>query len=126
MPDYLTLKALHVAFVVGSGALFVVRGALLRISPRTLQTRWLRVLPHVVDTLLLAAAIGMLVVASINPFESSWLTAKIIALLFYIGVGTIALKRGRTAGIRLAAWLLALASFAYIVAVAFTKQPWPF
>ena len=77
------------------------------------------------DTLLLAAAIGMLAVARINPLDSSWLTAKIVALLVYIGLGTIAIKRGHTRSGRLLAWLLALATLAYIVAVAFTKQAWP-
>ena len=126
MLDYPTLKVVHIACVMGSGTLFVVRGVLLRVAPTALHSTWARVLPHVLDTLLLAAAIGMLVVARINPLESPWLTAKILALLVYIGLGTIALKRGRDPATRLVAWLLAMTAFAYIVTVALTKQAWPF
>ena len=36
-----------------------------------------------------------------------------------------ALKRGRTRGVRLGAWLAALAVLLYIVAVAMTKLVWP-
>jgi uncharacterized membrane protein SirB2 len=52
-----------------------------------------------------------------------WLWAKVIALLVYIGLGTIALKRGRTRGVRIAAFAGALATFAYIVSVAIAKSP---
>ena len=57
------------------------------------------------------------------PFVEPWLTAKLLALLLYIGLGTIALKRGKTKGIRIAAYVGALATFGYIVAVALTRQP---
>ena len=126
MFDYTTLKTLHVSCVVVSAALFVLRGALMVAAPARLQAAWARIIPHVVDTLLLAAAVGMLAVARINPFESSWLTAKIVALLVYIGLGAVALKRGRTLTGRLLAWAIALTTLAYIVAVALTKQAWPF
>jgi uncharacterized membrane protein SirB2 len=43
----------------------------------------------------------------------------------YIVLGTIALKRGRTRGVRAGAWVAALAVFFYILAVAFTKQVVP-
>ena len=69
----------------------------------------LRVLPHGVDTLLLSTAIAMVVVGGIDLLQSPWLLAKIGALLVYIGLGTVALKRGRTRGVRLGAWLAALA-----------------
>ena len=54
-----------------------------------------------------------------------WLTAKVVGLLFYIGLGTVALKRGRTRRARIAAWLAAQAVFFYIVAVALTRNPLP-
>lgn len=123
--NYLAFKHLHLACVGLSATLFLVRGLLMLGRPEALRARWARVLPHVVDTVLLSAAIGMLVVGRINPMDAPWLLAKIGALLVYIGLGTVALKRGRTRGVRLGAWLAALAVLLYIVAVAMTKQVWP-
>lgn len=120
---YIALKHLHVTFVALSGLLFLVRGIwMLRASPR-LEQRWVRIVPHVVDTLLLASAIGLAVVSHQYPGQMPWLTAKVVALVGYIVLGTIALKRGRTQGVRTAAFIGALACFAYIVAVAVTKNP---
>ncbi len=123
--DYTTLKHLHALTVVTTLALFLLRGYwMLADSPR-LQARWLKIAPHVNDTLLLAAAIAMLVVAELNPLNQPWLLAKIIGLFAYIGLGTVALKRGRTKAVRVKALVAALGVFAYIVAVAVTKQVIP-
>lgn len=120
---YIALKHLHVTFVALSGLLFLVRGIwMLRDSPR-LQQRWARVVPHIVDTLLLASAIGLVVWSHQYPGQMPWLTAKVVALVAYIVLGTIALKRGRTRQARVLAFVGAVASFAYIVAVAVTKNP---
>lgn len=120
---YIALKHLHVTFVALSGLLFLVRGIwMLRDSAR-LQQRWVRIAPHLVDTLLLASAIGLALVSHQYPGQMPWLTAKMVALVGYIVLGTVALKRGRTKGVRSAAFAGALACFAYIVAVALTKNP---
>lgn len=126
MFDYANLKVLHVACVVASATLFFTRGVLMLAAPAALQARWARIVPHLVDTLLLAAAVGMLVVERIDPLDSSWLTAKLVGLLLYVGLGTVALKRGRTRATRTVAWLLALSVLFYIVSVALAKRPWPF
>jgi uncharacterized membrane protein SirB2 len=112
--------------VATSYALFFVRGVwMIRGSPR-LQHRWVRIVPHVVDTALLASAITMAVTIRQYPFAVTWLTAKLLALFAYILLGTVALKRGKTRAVRIAAWLAAQAVFFYIVAVALTRssQPW--
>ena len=123
--DYALLKQAHVACAAATGLLFVARGGLMLARPGALRARWLRVLPHLIDTALLAAALGMLWLARLNPVDAPWLLAKIVALLIYVALGTVALKRGRTLGTRVAAWVLALAVFGYIVAVALAKDPWP-
>ena len=123
--SYLAFKHLHLTCVGLSAALFFVRGLLMLWRPDALRASWARITPHVVDTVLLVAAIGMLVAGRINPLDAPWLLAKIGALLVYIGLGTVALKRGRTRGVRLGAWLGALAVLLYIVSVALTKQVWP-
>jgi uncharacterized membrane protein SirB2 len=120
---YLLLRHLHIACVVISIAGFFLRGVwMLRESPQ-LERRWVRVVPHVNDTLLLLAAIGLSVVQQQYPFVHGWVTAKVLGLLAYIGFGLFALRRGRSKRVRAGFWLASLASFAYIVSVALTKDP---
>ena len=120
---YLALKHIHITFAALSGVLFLVRGIWMLSGSQQLQRRWVKVVPHIVDTLLLVSAIGRVVWSSQYPGEQSWLTAKVVALVGYIVLGIIALKRGRTKQVRVAAFAGALACFAYIVAVAVTKNP---
>ena len=124
--SYLALKALHVGCVVTSYCLFVVRGMWMMQGSALLQRRWVKIAPHVVDTLLLTSAILLAVTIRQYPFTTSWLTAKVIGLAVYIVLGTIALKRGRTRTIRVSAWIAAQLVFFYIVAVAITHTPAPF
>lgn len=124
--SYTLLKHLHVACVVLSGAGFVLRGVwMLRDSP-VLARRWVRVSPHVLDTVLLASAIAVALTIEQYPLTHGWLTAKVLGLLAYIALGTIALKRGRTRRARMTAFCGALLAFAYIVAVAMTKSALPY
>lgn len=123
--SYLAIKHLHLSCVAMSFALFFVRGVwMLSDSPR-LQQRWVKILPHLIDTTLLASALTLAWMSSQWPFMQPWLTAKVFGLLLYIVLGTIALKRGKTRQVRATAWLLALATFGYIVAVALTRSPVP-
>jgi uncharacterized membrane protein SirB2 len=114
------VKHVHVGAAAISIALFAVRGAWMLWSPARLGRAWVRLLPHVVDTLLLASALWL--AFQIGGFPS-WVAAKVLALLGYIALGTVALKRGRTRSQRIVALVAALATFAYIVSVAITKSP---
>ena len=118
-----SLKLVHVscAFVSISG--FFLRGYWMLTGDARLRLRVTRVVPHVIDTLLLASAVGMLVVWRVSPFEFDWLSAKLIALLLYIVLGMIALRFGRTGAQRATAWVLALGAAAYIICVAYTRDP---
>lgn len=123
--SYWLLKYTHVTAATASFALFFLRGLWMMRAPEKLAARWVRVVPHIVDTVLLASAIALAALTAQYPFVQSWLTAKIVALLAYIVLGSVALKRGRTRRIRIAAWLGALVVFAYIVAVARARSPLP-
>lgn len=123
--DYSLLKAVHVTCVGLTFALFFGRGLLMLADSPLLRSRLLRIAPHVIDTLLLTSAIGMAVASRQYPFVEGWLTAKLIALFAYIGLGSIAISRGRTTRARAIAWLLALAVFGYIVSVALARSPLP-
>ena len=121
--SYLALKHLHVTCVVLSGLGFSLRGWWMLTGSRLLQARLSRVVPHVVDTLLLGSALVMAWQSSQYPFAQSWLTAKFFGLLAYILCGTMALKRARTKRARVVFLVLALLSYAYIVGVALTRNP---
>lgn len=123
--SYTLLRLLHTGAVHVTLVLFLLRGVWMLLDSPRLSQRWVRILPHVNDTLLLATAIGLLGVAKINPLNQPWIIAKIVGLLAYIGLGAVALKRGRTKAVRALAFVAALGVFAYTVAVAVTKQVIP-
>ena len=122
MTVYAVAKAVHVACVAVSIAGFATRFALALRRPDVAQHRALRVLPHVNDTFLLAAAIVMLIVAQWNILEMPWLMAKIAGLVLYIGCGMVALRLGRSRRARTLAFAGALAAFGYVVSVALNKS----
>lgn len=121
--SYLAIKHLHVTCVLLSGLGFLWRvGLMWRQSP-LLQHRLTRVLPHLVDSLLLGSALLLAWQSAQYPFAVDWLTAKVLALLAYIVFGSMALKRGRTLGIRCGFAVLAVVTYAYIIGVAVQRSP---
>lgn len=91
-----------------------------------MQQRWPRIVPHVVDTLLLVSAIALASTIHRYPFVDDWLTAKVAGLLLYIVMGSVALKYGKSRTLGVSAWLCAQGVFAYIVLVAMQHDPMPF
>jgi uncharacterized membrane protein SirB2 len=123
---YALVKQLHLACVAISLAGFALRGALMAMNSPLLKAKFTRIAPHVVDTVLLASGAWLAWTLRQYPFVDGWLTAKVLGLLAYIGFGTMALKRAKTPGTRLAFFALALLAAAYIVGTAFTRNPaWP-
>jgi len=123
---YLALKNLHLATLTITLALFLLRGAWMMADSPRLQARWVRIVPHVNDTLLLVSGIALGVLIQQYPLVDGWLTAKLFALIAYIVLGTFALKRGKTKPQRVTAWFAALLVFGYMVAVALAHDPLPF
>jgi len=119
--SYLDVRHAHVTFVALSITLFVVRAAWMLRSPQRLSQRWVRTVPHIVDTLLLLS--GVWLAWQLGAGVRGWLPAKLVALVVYIVLGAVALRYGRTRGVRIAAAIGAIATFAYIVSVALTKSP---
>lgn len=123
LPTYTLLLHLHVSAVVLSGSLFTLR-ALLRIADHPLANhRGLRILSYVIDTMLLVAAVALTLTLHQYPFVNGWLTTKVLLLIVYIALGTIALKRARSTAGRVLATLAALLVFAYIIGVAVHHRP---
>lgn len=123
---YESLRLLHLAAVIATAAGFLARAALMLAKSPALEARFVRIAPHVVDTVLLAAGVAMAVLARLSPLAHPWLAAKIGGLLAYIVLGAVALRYGRTRKVRLMALAGALLAFAYIVGTALQRHPlWP-
>jgi len=124
--SFMLLKHIHVTCAVISFALFFLRGIWSFNGSPIMRQGWVKVVPHAVDTLLLASALGMAYLIEQYPLMDAWLTAKFFGLLLFITLGSVALKHGKTKAIRIAAWLGAQVVFAYIVLVATNHNPLPF
>ena len=119
---YFAVKHLHVTCVVLSAMGFLLRGFWMMTGSPRLKSLPARALPHIIDSTLLLSAIALAVMIRQYPFEAGWVTAKVFGLIAYILLGTVALKRGKTQGIRLGAFAAALLVYAWIVSVALTKN----
>jgi uncharacterized membrane protein SirB2 len=120
---YSLLKVIHVSAVAISGAGLLLRFALIQANSSAIHNAFVRIAPHVVDTVLLASAIALFALAGLNPLATSWLAAKIVAVALYIVAGTIALRgQPRLRGLAL---VIAIAVYCYIVGVAIAKHPIP-
>jgi uncharacterized membrane protein SirB2 len=120
---YVVLKHLHVACVVLSITGFCLRGLLLMRKSALAGRRWLRILPHVNDTLLLAAALALTVLIGQYPFVDAWLTAKVFGVIAYIILAALAFQAKRSVRLRIGAGVLAVIVFGWIVSVALAKHP---
>ena len=126
MEHYSTLKLIHVTTVTLSLLLFVWRFSLLVRFPEQPLARPLKIIPHVNDTVLLVAAVGMLMAMSLNPLKLPWLLAKLVVLPVYIVLGAKCLRSDPGSRRQLLFFGLAVAAFGYMLALALRKQVLPF
>lgn len=122
MTSYEILKLAHITCVAISGSLFIYRFARLRVRPEQPLAKALKILPHINDTVLLACAIGMLVLIGLNPLTTPWLLAKIVALIAYILLGAICMRSLPGSRRQAISFIAAISVFAYILFVALSKQ----
>lgn len=120
---YPEIKWTHVAAVIASGSLFFLRGMGALAGAKWPMWAPLRYLTYAVDTVLLTAALMLATLLRQYPFVHGWITVKVLLLVVYIGLGTFALKRGRTRGVRAACFVAALAVYLFIVSVARAHHP---
>jgi uncharacterized membrane protein SirB2 len=120
---YPQIKLVHVAAVMLSGALFALRGSLMLARSPLSHHAVLRRLSYAIDTALLTAALMLATILHQYPFVHAWLTVKVLLLVLYIVLGTVALKRGSTYRTRAIAFGAALCVFAFIVSVALAHHP---
>lgn len=124
--SFLALKSIHITCAAISFSLFFLRFIWNLTGSPVMRQRWVKIVPHVVDTMLLISALALAFTIGQYPFLDAWLTAKFFGLVLYIVLGSMALKYGRNKTNRFIAWLAAQAVFAYIVMVAIKHNPLPF
>lgn len=120
---YPFIKSAHVGLVLASGLLFAVRGALVLAGRAWAMHRPWRLLSYGIDTLLLAAGVTLWQLLALSPFSSPWLGVKLLLLVLYVVLGSLALKRARTPVARRASYGAALAVYGYMAAVAVAHHP---
>lgn len=118
MEHYFLIKHLHITAATLSILFFMLRAVWSVREAPVLQARWVRIAPHVIDTLLLTLGVVLMVMLSLWPHQHPWLAAKLIALLVYIGLGTLAIKRGRSPAVRGVAGVAAVLVFLYMLGAA--------
>ncbi|EOE6916272.1 invasion regulator SirB2 [Cronobacter turicensis] len=126
MAAYFAVKHLHILTVVISISLFILRyWWQYRSSPMS-SKRWMRIVPHVNDTVLLGSGVALVLITHFYPFtpQGAWLTEKLFGVIIYIVLGFIALgRRPRSQQVRWIAFLLGLVVLYIIVKLATTKIP---
>ncbi len=120
---YPQIKAVHVAAVIASGMLFLLRGFAVQLGARWSMAAPLRYLSYSIDTVLLTAALMLVTILHQYPFVQGWLTAKVLLLIVYVVLGSLALKRGRTRAVRISCWIAALLVYLVIISIARTHSP---
>lgn len=123
---YIAIKHIHMLCAVVSILGFLLRGLWMFMDSPLLQKKLTKILPHVIDTVLLVTAFTLVVMSHQYPFQLDWLTAKLIALLFYIALGMVALRFGKNKPQKALAFVAAVVCFGYIFSVAVTRSAWPF
>ena len=120
---YQEIKLVHVAAAIASGTLFLLRGTAINWGSSWGMIAPIRYLSYTIDIVLLTAALVLLVILPSATYSNGWLWLKLTLLVVYIGLGTLALKQGRTASIRRSCFAAAIITYACIYSIARTHDP---
>lgn len=120
---YTEIKWLHIAAVIASGSLFLVRGLAVQGGARWAMAAPLRYASYSIDTVLLTAAFMLLTILPGAAFANGWLTTKICFLVAYVVLGSYALKRGHSRRERLAFLIAAVGVYAAMITIARAHHP---
>lgn len=123
MMNYLLLKQLHASLALVSIAGFNLRWCWRMMRSPLAQLRSVRIVPHVIDTLFLASAIMLSIMAEDGALSTGWYSAKIIGLVLYIVLGMLAMRSAPVVRRSLPPFIAAVLMFAWIASVARTKSP---
>ena len=89
MTSFSTLLSVHLISIALSVGLLTLRFWLRYQKHPQAFARWTRIVPPVVDTLLLLSGIALMAKAHILPFsgQAQWLTEKLFGVIIYIVLG---------------------------------------
>ena len=119
---YLSIKYLHMLAAALTISGFMLRGFWMLSESPLLNQRFVRIAPHIIDSVFLLTGILLIWILNLPVMTQPWLVTKLVAIVVYIVLGAIALRRGKTKQTRVLAFVMALATFAYIVGVALSKS----
>lgn len=120
--EYALVKIIHVACAFISITGFIARGILAIQQSTLLSKRWIKIVPHIIDTLLLISAVLLVIQLGVSPLTNAWLMMKIVLLILYIFLGLLTLRLAKTRQTRIIAFTAAILVFMYIVAIAESKS----
>lgn len=117
----------HIAAVTLTISFFVLRYWWRYSNNSRIDARWVRVVPHCIDTVLFLSGAGLMWVTGYLPFtdKGTWLTEKLFGVIIYIVLGFIALgrRRPRSQQAGFIAFLLGLVVLYIIIKLATTRIP---
>ncbi len=120
MNTYMIFKHIHMTAALASGAFFLLRGLWMMQESSLFNARLVRVLPHIIDTILLVSA--LVLVGMMGKFPV-FVLVKVVALFVYIALGMMAFRFLKSWGGRVFMFFSALVVYAFIVSVAISKHP---
>ncbi len=120
---YPWLRPLHITLVTLSVSLFALRGLGVLAGQAWPMAGWARGLAPVIDSLLLLAGGTLWWLLQLNPTQNHWLLAKLVLLIVYIVLGTLALKRAPTRGAKALCYVAALAVVGFMASIAMARHP---
>ncbi|AEE22675.1 SirB2 family protein [Paraglaciecola chathamensis] len=120
---YTAVKHIHLTCIALSVLLFIMRFIWTMTQSSMLQKKWVKITPHIVDTLLILSAATLCVLISQYPFVTPWVTEKLVGLFMYVFMVALALKMARTNFMRVIGFIGALSWIAFTALVAISKQP---
>ena len=121
---YSVIRWVHIAAVILSGSLFMIRGGAALAGqhwPYHAASRWTS---WVIDTTLLTAAAMLFSMLPGAMFANGWLTVKLVLVVVYIVLGTLAMRRTARTRTRALFYVAALCVFATIITIARAHHPY--
>ena len=120
---YSEIRVVHIAAAIASGSLFLLRGVALTAGSVWAIGTPLRILSYSIDTILLTAALMLMTIVQQSPFSDGWLTVKVVLLIVYLALGSLALNLMRPRAVRLGCFLTAILVYGFMISVARAHHP---
>lgn len=120
---YPWLLPLHIGLVVLSVSLFAARGVGVLAGQAWPMAAGARGLAPVIDSALLLAGGALWWLLQLSPTQQHWLLAKLVLLLVYIVLGSLALKRAPTRAAKAVCFVAALSVVGFMASIAVARHP---